>query len=167
MERIADKINDLLQEKRICYEQLIDLLKKEREVIIAMDVDTLWQVSAKKNERVRGIEVLRGRMLNLLDTHNIAHDMHLNSFRLSLLINLIPGSAKEKSKLDFARIAIDGQKNEIHLLALENQRYVSEYLEVIHDVITSIVTVTGQEQYEALGKLCESKQANHFIKAEV
>mgnify|MGYP003702400229 CR=1 FL=1 len=167
MEKFADKIKDLLQEKRTCYEQLTELLKREREVIIAMDVDSLWQITGEKNETVKGIEALRSRMINLLDEHGIDHDMNLNSFRLSQLVRLIPGSPKEKADVEAERLSIDGQKDEIQRLASENQRYVGEYLEVIHDVLSTIVTLTGPEQYEIPGKLCESKQPNHFIQAEV
>jgi len=167
MEKFADKVEGLLQEKGACYEQLTDLLKKEREVIMAMDVDALWLITAKKNEIVKAVEVLRTGMINLFDAHDIDHGMDLNSFRLSLLARLVPGSPKEKAGVETARIAIDGQKDEIQRLASDNQRYVGEYLDVIHDVISTIVTLTGQEQYEIPGKLCESKQPNHFIQAEV
>ena len=167
MEKFADKIKDLLQEKRAFYAQLTDLLEKEREVIIAMDVDTLWQVTGQKNEIVKGIEALRTRMIHLLDAHDMDHGMNLNTFRLSRLVSLVPGSPREKAGVEAERIAIDGQKDEIQRLASENQRYVGEYLDVIHDVISTIVTLTGNEQYEVPGKLCESKQPNHFIQAEV
>ncbi len=167
MEKFADKVEGLLQEKRACYEQLTDLLKKEREVIVAMDVDNLWLITTKKNEIVKAVEVLRSRMINLFDEHGIDHGMDLNSFRLSLMARLVTGSAKDKAGVETARIAIDGQKDEIQRLASENQRYVGEYLDVIHDVISTIVTLTVPEQYEVPGKLCDSKQPNHFIQAEV
>lgn len=167
MEKFADKIEDLLQEKLICYQQLTDILEKEREVILAMDVGLLWQLSTKKNEMVRSVESLRNRILSLFDEHGIDHAMDLNSFRLSLLFSLVPGVDREKAGIEKAIKAIDAQKDEIQRLAAENKRYVNDYLGVIGDVISTIVKLTGLEQYKSPGRFCESKQSNHFIKAEV
>lgn len=167
MEKIADTFKNLLQEKHACYVQLTSLLGKEREAIITMDVDTLWQITAEKNAIVKAVEALRLRMIHLFDAHGIDHGMDLDSFRLSVLTSLVPGPASQRVEIETVRVAIDGQKNEIQRLAPENKRCVGEYLAAIQEVISTIVRLTGQEQYAISGKLCESKQPNRFIRVEV
>lgn len=167
MEKFADRIEGLLQEKRGCYEQLVALMNEERAVIIAIDVGALWQITSKKNGIVTEIEALRSKILNEFDAHGIDHGLNLNTFRLSLLLRQVPGSPKERAGIEAVRMAIDALKDEIQQLASVNKSYVQEYLTVIDDVIYTMVTLTGQEQYEVPGKLCESTNSNHFIQAEV
>ena len=167
MEKFADRVELLLQKKLAGYLALTELLTEERTAIVDMDIASLWEAATRKKELTRTIESIRNSILHLFDEKGIDHAMDLGSFRLSLLSPLVPGAAREKVGIETARLAIDEQKDEIQRLASENQRYVGDYMGVIDDVISTLIHLTGQEQYQFSGKLCQSEQSNHFIQAEV
>ncbi len=167
MEKFAYKIEDLLQEKLLHYTELTDILQKERSFIKGMDLDALWDASKRKKEICGTIEQLRVNILYLLDQEKIVHNLDIESFRLSHLIDLLPGPGRMKSGLKKIRAAIDAKKDELHRLASENQAYVQDYLSVIDDVISTVVEPPGHDRYSGSGTVYSGAETKRLIRAEV
>ncbi|ACN16755.1 putative flagellar apparatus related protein [Desulforapulum autotrophicum HRM2] len=166
MEHFTDRLETLIHEKLVCYRQLTALLEADRQAILAMDVDSLWRITTKKNEIARQIERLRCKLLEVLDLQGIVHSMEPASFRLSTLVSLL-SKTRDRARIEAMKIAIDAQKDEIQGLASENKRYINDYLKVVGDVMSTIVKMSGQDQYAFSGKICEGRESNHFIRAKV
>ena len=49
MEKIADRIEPLLQQKLALYQELQSILEEEKNHVVSMDVSSLWVTISKKN----------------------------------------------------------------------------------------------------------------------
>jgi hypothetical protein len=166
MEKFADQIQTLLQEKLSCYGQLKKLLENDLEAILAVDVDFLWMSAKEKNETAGQIEAIRCAILGLLDEQGIVHSMDSSSFRLSSLGAFILGKF-DRAGVEALVIAIDIKKDEIQALAQANNGYVAEHLKVIGDVMSTIVKGKDRDHYGASGRVYGNSESNHFIRARV
>ena len=166
MEKFTDQIQSLLQEKLACYGQLKSFLEEDLKAILAMDVDSLWCISKKKNKAVRQIESVRCKILDLLNDQGIVHSMDSISFRLSMVGDFFLGNM-ELAGVEAMVIAINTQKDEIQTLARANNDYISEHLKVIGDMMLTIVKINDQDHYGVSGRISENKESNHFIRAQV
>ncbi|MDY0219617.1 MAG: flagellar export chaperone FlgN [Desulfobacterium sp.] len=166
MEKFADQIQVLLQEKLACYGHLKKLLEDDLEAILAMDVDFLWTSAKEKNKTAGQIESVRSKILDLLDDQGVVHSMDTDSFRLSTLGSCVLGKVVRVG-VEAMVIAINTRKDEIQALAQANNRYISEHQKVIGDVISTIVKVNDLDHYGGSGRISEKKESNHFIRARV
>ena len=68
MEKIAHKVNDMLEEKLCFYKELQNVLEEEKGYLIDMDVDSLWKTIARKKQITLKIKAIRQQIINLLET---------------------------------------------------------------------------------------------------
>jgi hypothetical protein len=53
-ERIIQTLENLIYEKIILYNDLLHCLEKERETLIKIDMDDLWEISKKRRNMLQG-----------------------------------------------------------------------------------------------------------------
>ncbi len=167
MEKLARKIEKILQEKIFLFQSLIELLKEENEYILNMDINLLWDVTNRKKELALKIENARDELLILLEEESIEFDMGKIGFSLSKLIKSLPVLRETRSDLRRLNIIIDNLKDEIVRMSSESTRYAKEYMMVIDDVICTIVDTAQMDEYGKSGTVLKTKQGNCFINAEV
>ncbi len=167
MEKFTEKITQMLQDKLSLYQELRTVLDSEKKYVVEMDVDGLWAVTERKKQLVSTIETLIKNILAQLKSQLYQIDMDADSFQVSKIINALPLSLKIKSELKKIGFSINDCKNEISLMAIENKRYITEYLTVIDGVFSTVVNITGKKQYSYSGHILAGKEKHHFIDSEV
>ena len=167
MEKFTADIENALNEKLALYRQMNDLLRLEREYIIAMDVDALWKTAEQKKQMTDQILTLRQSIQNLLgqafgldglgdQPHSIAH-----------LIRTLPMARQAKARMRQIKLAIDTEKQEVGQLGRDNQKYVREYLAVIDDVMSVVVDSGKQPRYGQSGSVSSERASSRLIHAQV
>jgi flagellar biosynthesis/type III secretory pathway chaperone len=167
MEKFADKIEKVFQEKFLVYKELKKVLEQEKNFITDMDVDSLWKMTDKKKQLALEIERIRGRILYLLEENNIPVNMNIDSFNLTRVIDCLPFSAKIKADLKKVKVTLNILKAELAGIASENKRYTKEYLSVINDIFATITSSENRELYSNAGMVLRDKAKKYLIKAEV
>lgn len=167
MENFADSIETLFQKKRVSYQALTELLTQERDVIVDMDIASLWEVADRKKEMAKNIESLRNSILHLFDQQGIEHSMDVISFSMAQLLVLFCVPNREKAALADLKFAIDKEKAEVARLAMENQAHVRERLEIIEGLVDTLLPEPEYRWYGWTGSAVVPDKANCFISQEV
>ncbi|NOX34973.1 MAG: hypothetical protein GXP56_14805 [Deltaproteobacteria bacterium] len=167
MENFTPGIEDMLDEKLSLYRKLNVLLKEEREFIVNIDVPSLWKSSEKKKEITKKIQKLREKILYHIEDRFGTNDMDIRSFSISYLIRTIPVPKELKIKFAKIKLAIANEKDELAQVAIDNKKYVTQYLMVIDDIMSVAVDNSKQAQYDLSGTLPGTKSTNCLIHAKV
>lgn len=135
----------LYQEKRRLYQELIEVLRSEKNWIILAKAEGLWQASDRKQRIVADIEAIRERILDTLAESGIGHDMTQADFRSSRIIHIVPAAVRK------ALMPIHNDlllvKEEIAQRARENAFFVEECLTTLNDLI-GVFTRGGGSLYD-------------------
>lgn len=166
MEKFADKIEDMFQEKLSLYKALKTVLEQEKKYIVDLDVDYLWKMTDRKNQLALEIEQIRDRILCLLEENKVPLNMGPEPFSLFRVINCLPFSATIKSELKKVKTELDMIKQELAGLASENKRYANEYLSVINGIFATITGSENQDHYTNAGLVLKDKTEKHLIRAK-
>ncbi|MFH2093680.1 MAG: flagellar export chaperone FlgN [Pseudomonadota bacterium] len=167
MEKFTENIETLLNKKLSLYQQMNDLLKQEREFIVNIDVGSLWKSSDQKRQIAEQIQAVKTQILAVLKSRFSIDDLDVKSFSISYLIRTIPVASELKKRFRQIKVAIDAQKDELKQVAINNKKYVQEYLMVIDDIMSVIVDNSKQAQYGHTGKMPTTKTSNCLFHAEV
>jgi len=167
MEKFADQIETLLIKKQNAYGELVELLKKERQSIVDIDIASLWEASTRKKQIGKSIETLRSNILFQFDQQGVDHSMVNTSFSLVKLMSLFSVSNREKARLLALKFAIDSEKAEVGRIAMENQKHVRERLGIIENLVATLIPMPASERYGWRGSVMLPDQANCFINKEV
>ncbi len=167
MEKFAYKIEEMLEKKHRFYSELSEVLQKEKTHIADMDIDSLWKSAAEKKEIASKIETVRADILRLLETRSVVPDMDVHTFSLSWVFKILPVLPAVRSRLRKVKTAIDTVKNEVSELAVENEKYVKEYLAVIDDIFSTVTDKVREDQYNNSGSVPGSRNGSYLINAEV
>ncbi len=167
MENFTPTIEQLLQEKLGLYRQLNDVMILEKQSIVEINVDALWKSNDEKQKIAKKIQTLRGKILSHMEKSYSFSDMDINSFSMTYLIRHIPLSSQDKSRLRKLKLAIEEQKNQLTQTALDNKKYVNEYMTVIDDIMSVAVDNSHNAQYTKVGSVPGSKTERCLIHAEV
>ncbi|MFH2060647.1 MAG: flagellar export chaperone FlgN [Pseudomonadota bacterium] len=167
MENFTANIENLLNKKLSLYRQINDLLKEEREYIVSMDVTSLWKSSDQKKQLTDQIQAVKKEVLTSLKGRLNIDNLDIRSFSISYLIRVMPLSKPEKNRFRQVKLAIDIEKDELKQVAIDNKKYVQEYLLVIDDIMSVFVDNSKQAQYSHTGTMPSTKNSNCLIHAEV
>jgi len=165
MEISGSKLENLFHEKLFLYRDLLEILKKEREYILATDVDSLWWVSKKKQEIAEKIEGLRREVLAILAEGSIEHHMDDSSFQMSRILPFVPeeiGLGLKKLNLSLTAL-----KSEIKNRVKENKHLVEECLEVLDELIGIIAGAGRKESVYDNGRPAAKIKTNLLLHKEV
>ena len=167
MENFTPAMETLLTEKLQLYRRLNQLLIDERQAIVNIDVDTLWENAEKKKELAGNIRQLRRQILDLVSQESGFTDMTEASFSLAYLIRTLPISSEDRALLRKLTRCLDDEKNQLAQSASDNKKYVDEYLSVIDEIMGAAVDNSGNTQYTHFGAVPDSKMQKCLIHARV
>ncbi|MFC1822935.1 flagellar export chaperone FlgN [Thermodesulfobacteriota bacterium] len=130
MERAANKIEGLDRHKILLLQDLLHCLKQERENLINLDLDCLWEVMEEKNRLLTAIaenEAQLEKMRNEVSRNGEKPDAE----------SLIPGSLSLK---------IHNLQGKIRTRVKGNVAFIQESLEFFDEII-SIFTMGGRVEH--------------------
>ena len=167
MEKITDRIEQLLQEKLSLYRELQSLLELEKNHVVAMNVDSLWVTVSQKKLLTKHIETTRQRIISLFgETHSVLNT-DTPSFSLSSLIKTLNVSSEKKAELKKIIFSIHACKEEITQRASENKNFINEYLTIINGIFGTILDIADKKGYGHSGTMLKTSGKNYLIHAEV
>lgn len=167
MEKITPEIEKCFYEKLDLYQQLNQLLTEERQAIVNIDVETLWKNSDIKKNLAEKIQTIRRKLLDMVRNAYGINDMDIRSFSMSYFIRTIPLPQDEKKRLRKIKLTIENEKDQLTQSAIDNKKYVNEYLFVIDEIMSAAVDNSGNAQYTNNGRVPGSKTERCLIHAEV
>ncbi len=167
MEKFIHKLENLFQKKLSLYKTLKHVFEQERKYIVDMDVDSLWKITERKKQLAMEIEQIREEILSLLEEKKVPLNKGQNGYSLFQSINSLPFSVKIKSDLKKVKVQLDITKEELAVLALENKRYINEYLSVINGIFATITESENSESYTKAGMASKGNNKKHLIRAQV
>jgi hypothetical protein len=159
-------VKKLFYEKIMLYRDLLECLKRERELLVRTDIDALWEVSDSKQSIAARIGAVRGEILKALSEAAIDHDMELSSFRLSTVLSLIPSRDREGFKKP--HMSLVNLKSEIRQRSQENKLFIEHSLAFLDELITIIAnTDKAQPLYDKGGCLDSKGHKSLLLHREV
>jgi len=167
MEKFADKLEKIFQEKLSAYKELKNIFELEKKHIADIDVDSLWKMTDRKKQIISEIEQIREKILCLLEKNDVTMNMNSETFNLSHLIDDLPFSPKIKLSLKNVKIKLDIIKEDIRTLATGNKQYTNEFLSVINGIFFTITGSENRELYTNAGMVLDDNAKKYLIKAEV
>jgi len=125
-------LEDLFHKKIILSNDLLHCLKKERESLINIDLDSLWSISKEKEDICSKIESIREEIASALDLR--VDQRFLASHQI---LELLP----EKHKATFQKLfhTLLKLEGEIEVIRKENMIFIDDSLQFL-DEMMSILT---------------------------
>jgi hypothetical protein len=121
--------------KIVLYRSLLDCLKRERDNLVQMNLDGLWNISKKKDELCAKIAAVRQQIGAEVNTENEGGNPTLSD---------IMGAMPEEKKEDFLRLyhTVRMLKSDVDAYRKENVHFVDDSLQFIDELIMIITGVT-------------------------
>lgn len=167
MEKITCDMLNILQQKFVLYCDLVSVMAKERDYIINMDIESMWSACSEKKKIAVDIEKIKKEIADIVKRYSLLFDINMEGSDFFEIIRAIPTRDKVKSELADIVVEINLKKDELHMLSYENGKYVREYLEVINDVMSTIVGASSDRHYTYAGVSDSLVGRNCLINAEV
>ena len=167
MEKIAHKIERLLQKKLSLYQELQSILELEKTYVVDMDIDSLWVTISKKKSLVLAIENVKQEIICLLSQGYSGLNMDAEPFSLSYVIKLLNVSSEKKAELEKLHLAVNTCKKEIARQASDNKNYIHEYLNIINGVFSTVLEGADKKGYNHSGTVLHDNGKNRLLHAQV
>lgn len=90
-EKIFQNLENLIYEKIILYNDLLHCLERERETLIKIDMDNLWDISKEKEEICSKINAVRQEIISTLGLK-----MDPKDFLPSRILDVIPKARRSR-----------------------------------------------------------------------
>ena len=166
MQTAIKTLEDLFYEKILLYQDLVECLKKERDVLVNTDMDALWEIADEKQSVVSRIEAVRNQILSALSEAAIDHRMDAVSFDLARVYSLISRMHGERIKKPY--LSLVNLKGEIQKRCQENRLFIEECLNFLDELIGIIADTGKQNAVYDNGRSSRNKgQANLLLHREV
>jgi len=166
METRFETMEKLFFEKIILYQELVEYLKKERNLLIKTDMDALWEISEKKQAVALRIEAVRKEMLETLSGGTIDHQMDGASFSLTTVLSLIPREERERFRKPY--LSLVNLKAETRQRSQENKNFVEKSLDFLDELIGILASAGGSNDiYTDAGISSNKSHANILLHKEV
>jgi flagellar biosynthesis/type III secretory pathway chaperone len=141
MQTAIQALKALFYDKILLYQDLLECLKEERKLLIRTDIDSLWEISDKKQAIVSRAEALRGKILTALSEAGIEHGSNVSSFDVTHIFSLIPPMQRQGFNKTYSSLV--KLKNEIRRRCHENRLFIEECLDFLDELI-GILANTGK-----------------------
>jgi flagellar biosynthesis/type III secretory pathway chaperone len=166
MKTSIQTLENLFHEKILLYQDLVECLKRERDVLINTDMDALWEIADQKQSAVSRIESVRGKILSALSEATVDHRMDAVSFDIARVYSLISHMHGERIKKPY--LSLVNLKGEIQRRSQENRLFIEECLNFLDELI-GIIADTGKPKdvYDNGRSLRNKGQANLLLHREV
>ena len=142
MQTAIQTLENLFHEKIMLYQDLVECLKKEHEVLTNTDMDRLWEIADEKQTIVARIESVRNKILTALPDVAIDRLTDDVSFDLARVYSVIPRMQRGRIKKPY--FSLVSLKGEIQRRSRENKRFIEECLSFLDELI-GIITDTGKQ----------------------
>lgn len=166
-DRLYLKLEYNLEEITKLYRQLIDLLRKEKEVLISGDPDRINEVTKGKEFiliRVKALDALRIKYASDLAKHlNLDHEQP----RLLEIARKLDG--EKGHRLRAIHSALEVMLKRIPELNKENEEYAQTVLEHLNGAMDQLKDqISGQKTYQRKGHVERGpERAGHLVSKEV
>lgn len=148
------------------YNDLVAILKQEKQSLSDSDVDALWCYAEKKQIIAGEIEEARQRILEVLTAMEIEHGLDQGAFSAERVVVCFP--AEERGDLKTLQLRLDAVKREVHRHSKANKDFVEEYLKVLDDMISVITGAANpQSSYDRKKNPDRRGRANMLLHREV
>jgi len=166
MKTAIETLENLFYEKILLYQDLVECLKRERDVLINTDMDALWEIADQKQSVISRIEAVRDKILSALSEAAVVHRMDAVSFDLASVYSLIPNMHAERIKKSY--LSLVNLKGEIQRRSQENRLFIEECLNFLDELIGIIADTGKQNAVYDNGRVSRKKdQANLLLHREV
>jgi flagellar FlgN protein len=128
-------IEKLIYNKILLYDDLLHCVMEERNSLINIDLDKLWQISKEKTEICLKIEAIRKEILSTVN-----RDMNQKKLDLNNIPDLAPPESKPKFHKLFIRLI--RLKAEIDALRKENVNFMDDSLSFLDEMVSIIAGET-------------------------
>lgn len=147
-------IEKLFFKKIMLYDDLLYCFKAERESLISINLDKLWEISKEKEDICEHINTTRQEIMAAVD---LQEDPQV--FNLNRTMDLIPREFKaEFQKLYLRLIKL---KSEIEIMRKENMVFVDDSLQFLDDIIAII---TGRDRSKPVyNDRCHLRKSNPYF----
>jgi flagellar biosynthesis/type III secretory pathway chaperone len=130
----------LFHKKIILSNDLLHCLKKERESLINIDLDSLWSISKEKEDICSKIESIREEIVSALDPR--IDQRFLTSHQI---LELLP----EEHKASFRKLfqTLHKLKGEIEVIRKENMIFIDDSLQFLDEMMSILTKTTSKILY--------------------
>ena len=129
---IVQSLEKLFYQKIMLYNDLLDCLKRERESLLNIDLDSLWTISKEKEHICAKITSLREEIIAAVNP-----GIEEKSFNLNQILDVIP--VKKRDEFQKLHLTLIKLKSEIEVLRKENMLFIDDSLQFLDEMI-SIIT---------------------------
>jgi flagellar biosynthesis/type III secretory pathway chaperone len=159
-EAIVEFLEKNLYEKIFLYNDLLLCFKKEKDALVNMDMDNLWNISKEKDELCSKIDSIRQKIFSAVGSE--AGQQHLAP---TMIMDFLP--EKNRSKFHELYSTLRKLKNEIDALRELNVRAVDHSLKFLDEIISIITGQVRQDDiYNGRCRLNQSR-SNMILSREV
>ena len=141
-EKIIQTLENLIYEKIILYNDLLHCLEKERETLIKIDMDDLWDISKEKEEICSKVNAVRQEIISTLEL-----EMDPKEYRPSRILDCIPREYRAKFQQSYVRLI--NLKSEIEAIRKENMMLINDSLQFLDEMVS---VITGNDQNKMIYK---------------
>ncbi len=141
-ERIIQALENLIYEKIILYNDLLLCLEKERETLIKIDMDDLWEISKEKEEICSKVSAIRQEIISTLGL-----EMDPKDYRPSRILEFIPRTDRARFQQSYVRLF--DLKSEIEAIRKENMILINDSLQFLDEMVS---VITGNDQSKMIYK---------------
>jgi len=161
-----DKLSETLDEMTKIYRQLLELVRKEKSILIQVNLSEIENLTVQKEEMIQKLKI--AEMLREKYAQNLGVELGLSSTapRLSELAQRLPGEAADR--LRQVQSALEMVITRIQELNRENENYVQSALKTLNGALGNIKeTLSGKATYERKGQYKTGPDtAGHFVRRE-
>lgn len=131
---IVQSIEKLIYEKILLYDDLLHCFMEERDSLINLNLDNLWQISNEKEEICSKIGSIRQEIISAI---NPGMDQKISD--LNHMLDLMPRESRPEFHNSFQKLI--ELKSEIEALRKENMTFMDDSLRFLDEMI---LTITGE-----------------------
>jgi len=151
---IIQSVESLFCDKILIYNDLLDCFCKEREALIQIDLDELWQISKEKEALCSKITSVRQEIVAILRP-GLSHE----PFNLNEIMALIPDAFAPRFQRLYIKLV--KLKAEIDTLRKENMVFIDDSLEFLDEMMS---VISGGEGARArYDERCRIKKSGHAM----
>jgi flagellar biosynthesis/type III secretory pathway chaperone len=148
---IVQVIETLIHQKIMLYNDLVHCFKQERESLVRIDLDVLWEVSKGKEEAGQKIKDLRQEIMAAIFPEK------KKKFNMDLIIKSIPKA--HRAKFHHLWLRLTKLKSEIEAMRRDNVMYLNDSISFLDEMISIL---TGGENtksvYDKKGHMTRTTQ---------
>lgn len=156
---------DVLHSRRASMEEMVQLLAREKEAIIAFDTERLQEATARKLEVAAAMEVLDGNCRLIMARESERLGLPANATLTPIIGRCTPAEQAELTDLQKKIASLAG---EIRQLVDENRRFLGSSLTTVNRSLAFFQSrFTVSETYGGSGQMVERGANTRLLRKEI